>query len=250
MVTEENEQRSVSPWLWLYLVFCVVSFAGIIACFFPDEHTGLLHFIAVVVGISCAARLKNYRVRRNLHGAVRRESMENGFQEIVRTTADCIKNEYIGDPSIQHPKSGVYHVNARETAISDSKTNTMLHGGFEKPSILTIQVTPISDVDGWSVQGTRKTTGKEFYVISEGFVSPSGKAYWVETCSCQSILVCGDYRGETFMGEWLSSNGDRGRYTDFQQVKVVEADTAIVMGSEASTANDSTLAKDPLLLLV
>ena len=91
----------------------------------------------------------------------------------------------------------------------------------------------VDESNGWSIQGTRKSKGEAFYAITEGFVAPSGKAYWVETSSYQSLLVSGEYFGGQFCGEWLSSSGDRGRYTDFQHVKLLEANTAIVLKTDA-----------------
>ena len=176
--------------------------------------------------------------------------MNAGFQDVINSTAASIRSSYISDPSIQSPKSGVYQVAVKDVAISDAKTNNLLYGGFEKPSVLTIHVTPLGKGEGYSVQGSRKTTGKEFYVISEGFVSPGGKAYWVETSSFQNILVCGNYQGEAFAGEWLSSNGDRGTYSDFSHVQVLQADTAVIMGIEASTPNADATATDPLIVQV
>jgi hypothetical protein len=180
--------------------------------------------------------------------------MTQGFQQIVKTVADTVQKDSKDHPS-RNPESGVYSVDFKQTSISDSKTNTLLRGGFSDLSILTIQVTP--DVEsahvGWLVKGTRKTTGKDFYVISEGFVAASGKAYWVETSSYQSLLVIGNFQGSSFTdGEWLSSNGDRGRYTNFHRLKLVEADTAVILGDNAlaqpADSRDGSILETPMLL--
>lgn len=176
--------------------------------------------------------------------------MEAGFQQTVKTTAALVHQDN-GEPSTRDPESGVYNVDMREISISDSKTSNILYSGFVSPSVLTVQVTRDVEANGWSIQGTRKTTGRDFFIISEGFVAPSGKAYWVETTrsNYQSILVAGVFRGEEFTDmEWLSSKGDRGRYTEFRQAKEVEADTAILLNSEASTSNNSKSPEQPLIL--
>jgi len=216
------------------------------------ESTSYIHFFTIAICAFVVCRLKNARVRRSTWRSTprHRQSMETGFQNTVRATANVIHQEN-GKPSIKDPESGVYHVDVRETAISDSKTNNLLYGGFENPSVLTIQVMVDEESDGWLVQGTRKCTGKGFYVISEGFIAPSGKAYWVETSNYQSILVSGDYSGDEFSGEWLSSNGDRGHYTYFRRVSVVQADTAILLNNEALATDDAKPpAQDPLILWV
>ena len=182
------------------------------------------------------------------------KSMDKGFRQTVRTVADNVKKDR-NDRTSNYPESGEYHVDFKQTSILDSTTNTLLHGGFLNPSVLTIQVTP--DVEssngGWFVQGTRKTTRKDFYVISQGFVAASGKAYWVETSSYQSLLVTGCFQGASFTdGEWLSSNGDRGHYTNFHRLKLVEADTAVILNDDALAqpdSHDGALLETPISML-
>ena len=183
------------------------------------------------------------------------KSMDKGFQQIVKTVADNVKQDS-NEPTSTYPESGVYNVDFKQTSISDNKTSTLLHGGLLNTSALTIQVTPDieSSNGGWLVQGSRKTNGKDFYVISQGFVAASGKAYWVETSSYQSLLVTGCFRGASFSdGEWLSSNGDRGRYTDFHRLNLVEADTAVMLNDDALAqqpeSHDGAMVETPMLVV-
>lgn len=209
-------------------------------------------FVAIPLFVRCISVSRSRKEHSSRH--LRTQSMTRGFQQIVKTVADTVQKDSKDHPS-RNPESGVYSVDFKQTSISDSKTNTLLRGGFSDLSILTIQVTP--DVEsahvGWLVKGTRKTTGKDFYVISEGFVAASGKAYWVETSSYQSLLVTGNFQGNSFTdGEWLSSNGDRGRYTNFHRLKLVEADTAVVLGDNAlaqpADSRDGSILETPMLL--
>lgn len=238
-----NEGSEVSPWLhYCRALISTMIFVVIMVDVCTESSQIFLHLLIILIGIVGVKRLKRYCVSRLRHGSARYgQSMAAGFQQTVKGVASHIHRDG-GEPCTKKPESGVFQVDIRETAISDRKTSTLLHGGLEKRSVLTVQVTPDVESGGWSVQGTRTTTGKQgFYVISEGFIAPSGKAYWVETGNSESILVSGDYQGDVFSGEWLSSNGDRGRYSDFRRENVVEADTAIVLSNnEVFERSDAT----------
>lgn len=228
------------------LLYCVLVLMGLFL--FLGDGFSPLHLISFV-GITLFARsMRSSRNRRD--STSRRQSMETGFQQTVRTVASDVHNDS-DTPTTRNPESGVYQVEFKQTSILDTKTNHLLHGGFTSPSVLTIQVNPDleSSNGGWFVQGIRKSTGKEFYVISEGFIAASGKAYWVETSSYQSLLVTGYFQGSSFTsGEWLSSNGDRGRVNEFTRMTVVEADTAVVLGDEALVPSDS-VPDTPILMV-
>lgn len=102
---------------------------------------------------------------------------------------------------------------------------------------------------GWSLQGTRRpkyeinntssTPRSMFFRIQKGYVHPSGHAFWVEqgTSDVDRVLTVGHFvvnhysvkdqetgmemqqvpSSLTFVGEWLSTQGERGRYSVFSE---------------------------------
>lgn len=249
---DRGRQGSITPLsvcAWIVAAVCV----GVIFIDMFNEISYILHLMTIVVCTCFALLLRNVRSRRFLRpgGSVHyRQSMESNFLRTVKLTADVIRQDQ-GKAYSTPPESGIYEVDVRELTISDSKSNNLLHGGFSDPSVLTVQVKPDDKSNGWTIQGTRKSKGKAFYAISEGFVAPSGKAYWVETSNYQTLLVSGEYAGGQFCGDWLSSNGNRGRYTEFHRVNVLKADTAIVStGVPLATTDDCKRDEPPLILML
>lgn len=66
-----------------------------------------------------------------------------------------------------------------------------------------------------------------FFAIEEDLVAASGRAYWVERGQERSFVISGDFQGDTFSGEWLSSTGERGKLSRFRRI-----------GIESSEQND------------
>ena len=246
-IGQDDRRRSfhrATFWKGLRMASCVAVFLVVFICEVVGESASLVQLIPIVGIAVCVLWIRGARRQRRSGTARHRESMEAAFHSL-KTALIC---DYNGDSSsAKDPESGVYQVDFRETAILDSKSNNVLYGGFLNRSVLTIQLTRDVEPNGWSIQGSRKGAEKDFYVISQGFVSPSGKAYWVETSNHQTILVSGVFQGDTFTeGEWLSSNGDRGRYTDFRRLEVVLADTAVVPNNEEFVFKSSNPPVEPV----
>jgi hypothetical protein len=251
MANEEDghRQASAARWTGILRFFFAAAFLVVAIIDVSAESASTIFLLPILLAMVCAKWLRSAR-RQNRRGtALHRQRMEAAFsRDAVRNVAALVREDY-GDPSAKDPESGVYQVDFRETTILDSKTSNVLYGGFPNRSVLTIQLTRDIESNGWSIQGSRKGAEKDFYVISEGFVAPSGKTYWVETNDHQSILVFGVFQGDAFTnGEWLSSNGDRGRYTEFRRLEVIQADTAIMLGNEEHVLKDTDKLEDPLLV--
>jgi hypothetical protein len=141
------------------------------------------------------------------------------------------------EASLVEPASGVYDCVMKEHEIVDKKTADIICGGAITESTMTLIFTiDVHTNGGMSIKGRRSSnrTNGGFFTIEEGFVASSGMAYWVERSSKQSILVSGSFRDDYFEGEWLTSDGTRGRYTNFTLRDKVEADLAVPFGSEES----------------
>ena len=84
---------------------------------------------------------------------------------------------------------------------------------------------------GWDIHGSHQMDSSASPVLSggewrleEGHLSPTGEAYWVEKdpSGTNLLLVHGTFHTHgpsspchtAFQGEWLTSNGDRGRFSD------------------------------------
>jgi hypothetical protein len=176
-----------------------------------------------------------------------------GFQFIVRQTAQQIETEAdsttaaaaASDVEEAHalrkqPADGIFQVHAPAFNIVHKKSGDVLHGNSSQSGRSILSVTYHPRVDkagkgggGWTLQGTRRGVRMDgpaqspqrspppaLYAIEEGLrVASTGKAYWVEKNSKVAILVVGTWRGDTFDGEWLSSTGKRGPYSDCTRIE-------------------------------
>jgi hypothetical protein len=159
-----------------------------------------------------------------------------GLERSVSEVARVVRSDRT-EASLLEPVSGVYDCVMKEHEIVDKKTADIICGGAITESTMTLIFTLDNDTNGGkSIKGRRSSnrTNGGFYTIEEGFVAPSGMAYWVERSSKQSILVSGTFRGDYFEGEWLTSDATRGRHTKFTLRDKVEADLAVPFGAEES----------------
>jgi hypothetical protein len=106
----------------------------------------------------------------------------------------------------------------RQFGITNKKTNETVVEGSN--TSCTLKLVFSADGTGLMIRGSRSGSGKDsFYAIEEGFVAATGRAYWVERGKGDSsILVSGEFYGDDFSGEWLSSAGYRGRVDKLQPV--------------------------------
>lgn len=169
------------------------------------------------------SRLRLYRAKPS------KRNYASGFAGSVSQVAHTIRADCT-EALFEGPASGIYDCEMKEHEMTDKKTADIIRGGNITASTITLVFTNDSETSGgMSINGRRcisRTTGGGFYTIEEGCVASSGVAYWVERSSEQSILVSGCFRGDSFDGEWLTSEGARGRYTKFTQREKVEADGA------------------------
>lgn len=170
-----------------------------------------------------------------------------GFRFIVRQSAQQIETEADSTAAAtstwlwsQPPADGIFQVHAPAFSIVHKKSGDVVHGNSSQSgrSILSItyhlRAAPGKGVGGgWTLQGTRRGVRVDgpvqspqrspppaLYAIEEGLrVASTGKAYWVEKNSKVAILVVGTWRGDTFDGEWLSSTGKRGPYSDCTRIE-------------------------------
>jgi hypothetical protein len=161
-----------------------------------------------------------------------------GLAGSVSEVARAVRSDRT-EASLVEPASGVYDCVMKEHQIVDRKTADIICGGAVTESTMTLIFTLDIDTNGgMSIKGRRSSnrTNGGFYTIEEGFVASSGMAYWVERSREQSILVSGNFRGNFFEGEWLTSDATRGRYTKFTLRDKVEADLAVPFGAEESVS--------------
>ena len=97
----------------------------------------------------------------------------------------------------QGPTSGTYFGLYQEGTLScHGKTNMAFHPEERGTSA------------GWKITGEGKDADGKFQ-ITEGWVAPTGKAYWVESQEWRQILNTGifDFAEGTYRGRWYADNG-------------------------------------------
>jgi len=176
-------------------------------------------------------------------------------REVARSVRDRVKVVTdIEDTSVvKHrifvspPPGGIYQVEDRKYGIVDKKTDesfiegnlyqTRMHLIFQE-----IKKQEKEDIFGWSIRGTRSCGKEGNFTIRDGFVSSlSYEAYWEEEMGSVRRIVKGHFlvpekkskresnsldesnsSSVSFDGEWLSSDGTRGKFLEFRRIESVE----------------------------
>ena len=152
-------------------------------------------------------------------------SMKDGFQKSVDYIA---KNVRGGTPSLNGTvlvASTCPAVSGTYKSVMKSQQITQSHDPLmpEVPlleCLTELLITRARDAPaGWILSG-RRFGGVENWEIEEGYISPSGQAYWVEqSITGDRILVHGTFSNMTsFRGEWLKSCGERGRFVELMYI--------------------------------
>jgi hypothetical protein len=176
--------------------------------------------------------LHYYSTRRQSHQS-RFMSMKEGFQKSVDYTAKHVR----GDNT--HSLKGAVQVPVLVASTCPAVSGTYKTGvkfeqitQFQKPLLREVPllecqtellITRETDgTAGWTLSG-RRPDSLGNWEIEEGYLSPSGQAYWVEHgIMDHRILVHGNFgkfaHGNSFLGEWLSSSGERGSFVEFTYI--------------------------------
>ena len=195
----------------------------------------------------------------------RRRFSQNGFEsEIqrhssrIRKGATALTNTTKNSPLLQKqtrivcPLPGTFEVELREYGVTDKKSGETIGGNVTRSKL---QLTFVEEEwygtntpCGWKIRGSRhnhlgddadddydsvdkkvasSSSSGSFHAIEQGFLSPSGEAYWVERgCSASQPRVLavvqftpssGDETStgcRGFVGEFLSSENTNGKYVD------------------------------------
>ena len=153
-------------------------------------------------------------------------SMKDGFQKSVDYIA---KNVRGGTPSLNGTvlvASTCPAVSGTYKSVMKSQQITQSHDPLmpEVPlleCLTELLITRERDAPsaGWMLSG-RRFGGLGNWEIEEGYISPSGQAYWVEqSITGDRILVHGTFSNMTsFRGEWLKSCGERGRFVELMYI--------------------------------
>ena len=201
----------------------------------------------------CGCRWALFRYRRSSfqHEPWRKSSMMIGFQKSVEEVAKQVRRSMMMEELVvpvanqqnrRHPTTTVGPC----PAIS-GRYRCIIHVQqiyqFQK-AILPVVAPTTSSIDliftrdeedqsglGWDIHGSHQMDSSASPVLSggewrleEGHLSPTGEAYWVEKdpSGTNLLLVHGTFHTHgpsspchtAFQGEWLTSNGDRGRFSD------------------------------------
>jgi hypothetical protein len=136
----------------------------------------------------------------------------------------------------EFPQSGNYRGFCKGSVIYDKKTSEMVHGDGSKQLIFKKMVFDLSDDNVCRISGPG---------ISEGLVNAAGLAYWVED-SPNGIqkLVVGQFHGNLFSGEYLTSDAFRGIYEISEQGDDLEIPMGIPTDNETSTTETTSKIDD------
>jgi hypothetical protein len=152
-------------------------------------------------------------------------SMKDGFQKTVDYTAQKVRGD---TPSL----NGTVLVASTGPAVSGTYKSVVKFqqiAQFQKPLLPEVPllecqtellITRERDAPaGWILSG-RRFGELGNWEIEEGYLSPSGQAYWVEhSITDDRILVHGKFTNMTsFRGEWLNSCGERGKFVEFTYI--------------------------------
>lgn len=169
------------------------------------------------------------------------KAMLAGFRDAVAETSLKLRsgeNESASPLSFLTAGKYFFSVDLKEHEIRDYQTrNLLVDESFgQQKSILTLDLSSDKKNDGWILNGRRtvasdstiksyQTSPSRCYEIQDGWVSPSGETYWVESGDDRQLLTVGKFKANdsdddlSFDGEWLSSKGERGRYACFRKIQ-------------------------------
>lgn len=171
--------------------------------------------LVCIVALGCyLGRVIPLRRLQDYSGTTFEESVQETKRIVLEDTGIC--------GHFQFAPCVAYNCHFRRFGITDKKTNEVFRPSALTPSALNLYFQQIVGTGKWTISGSRTrpkestTTSRFFYAIEEGIVMPSGRAYWVERSDKEhDVLVSGTfYNSVSFVGEWLSSSGDRGRVED------------------------------------
>ena len=245
-----DENRSI-----IWVVFLVIVALVGVTCLYMSyraRHGG--------VPVSSSSRLFFGRRRR------RHQFGQKGFEREIQKHSTRIRKAAVAASStaqaspllpsqskITCPLPGTFEVELREYGVTDKKSGDTLGGNITRSKL---HLTFIEEeyygaasngTCGWKIRGSRrnhignigtdglpiiekstKSTSGSFLAIEQGFLSPTGEAYWVErgSASQPSVLAVVQFTSmnsgseggtggcEGFVGEFLSSENTNGRYVD------------------------------------
>jgi hypothetical protein len=170
-------------------------------------------------------------------GRSRRQAMHQGFAKTVDTVAKQVKlkNNHSGKQASSSRKqtptipllTGKYKCVMRFQEITGRYDKTTVYGNTAPVAYvlnLVVQEEDSNKNNGRLLSGSRLDGDGNTWTLEEGYMNNhSGEAYWVEHCQEMRILAHGKFvaaKGvssvsSSFEGEWMSSDGTRGRYSEF-----------------------------------
>ena len=191
----------------------------------------LIAFLCVVVAAVLLRKRMIPRHLGRLSTRTRDQSIHDRFRESIESTAAIVYDDRSVTLWRTEPNSGYYECVFKEFEIRDIKTSQVFAGdGQERKYQTKLEFKYDIVKKGYAISGTRSATGK-FFAIEEGFLSFSGMTYWVERASdanSNSYLVIGSFEGSTFLGEWLGTDGTRGKYQLTLRLEIEMAGTDVL----------------------
>jgi hypothetical protein len=151
----------------------------------------------------------------------RKEAMDQGFAKAVDSVAKQVKSSGRSSGSSRRvePLSGKYKCVMRCQDIISRHDSTSLFPRQAPVPPYTMNLEVCEAPDGCGLEGYRIDGNGNRWELEESHINNQGHSYWVERYSEYRILARGKFvNAKVFEGEWMMSDGNRGKYSEFVYV--------------------------------
>jgi hypothetical protein len=154
----------------------------------------------------------------------RKEAMDQGFAKTVDSVAKQVKSSgrtngggHRVDLQVE-PLSGKYKCVMRYQEIISRHDSKPLFAK-QSPVAYFMNLEVLETPDGYSLEGHRIDGNGHKWEVEESLITSQGHTYWVERRADTRILAHGKFvNTKVFEGEWMVSDGLRGKYSEFVYV--------------------------------